>query len=49
MGRAIDISSDGKYIAVGTRDGSIRIYEESKNWKLIAVPRVGKPKKQEWI
>lgn len=49
MGRAIDISSDGKYIAVGTRDGSIRIYEGPQNWKLIAIPRVGKPKKQEWI
>lgn len=26
MGRAVDISRDGKYIAVGMRNGSTRIY-----------------------
>ena len=50
MGRAIDISYDGKYIAVGMRDGSVRIYEGSQNtWKLVALPKVGKLKKSEWV
>lgn len=49
MGRSMDVSADAKYIAVGMRDGCVRIYEGPQNWKLIATPRVGRPKKQEWI
>ena len=50
MGRAIDISPDGKFIALGMRDGSLRVYEgKDKNWTLIALSRVGRQNKQEWI
>lgn len=34
-GRCCDVSSDGKFCAVGFKDGTFRIYETT-NWKMVA-------------
>jgi len=35
MGRACDVSPSGAHVAVGMRDGSLRIYAAAQAWKLI--------------
>jgi len=50
MARSVDISSDGKYMVCGCRDGSVRSYQaKGSEWSLMDIIRVGLPKKQEWI
>lgn len=44
MGRAVDVSPDGAHVAVGLRDGSLRVYA-SANWKMIYHKKISK----EWI
>lgn len=46
-GRSVDISKDGKFCAVGFRDGSFRVYHIESDWKIIAQKKES-PKKR-WI
>jgi len=44
MGRAVDINPSGDFIAIGMRDGHLRVYS-TKTWKLTYRKRISK----EWI
>ena len=44
MGRAVDVSPSGAHIAVGMRDGSLRVYNSS-TWKIVYMKKISK----EWI
>jgi hypothetical protein len=44
-GRSVDISRDGKWCAVGFRDGNLRVYQTS-DWKCVKRLQVSKNK---WI
>lgn len=44
MGRAVDVSPSGSHVAVGLRDGSLRIYATS-NWHMVYSKKISK----EWI
>lgn len=44
QGRSVDVSPDGAFIAVGMRDGSLRVYS-TKNWKMTYRKKISK----EWI
>jgi microtubule-associated protein-like 6 len=37
--RSVDISKDGKFAAIGFRDGSFRMYHIDSNWKMVAKKR----------
>jgi WD40 repeat protein len=44
QGRAVDVSPSGAHIAVGMRDGSLRVYNTS-TWKIVYMKKISK----EWI
>lgn len=44
MGRAVDCSPSGDHVAVGMRDGSLRIYS-TKTWGMVYHKKISK----EWI
>ena len=44
MGRAVDVSPNGQLVAIGMRDGSLRVYKTA-DWKLVYLKRISK----EWI
>ena len=44
MGRAVDVSPNGQFCAIGMRDGSLRVYKTSE-WKLVYLKKISK----EWI
>ena len=49
MGRSIDVSPNGTHIAVGMRDGSLRVYNTS-NDQLVYMKKITKSKRNdEWI
>lgn len=45
MGRACDVSPSGAHVAVGMRDGSLRVYQTTSQWKLVYMKKISK----EWI
>lgn len=44
MGRAVDVSPNGQFCAVGMRDGTLRVYKTS-DWKMVYMKKISK----EWI